>query len=581
MSINCYAPAGMTIDPGVTISSTTYLDISEISTGSTYNVQIILDKAQATTGSVDVNVTDGLTTIVSGTYTADSGSFSVIVNALSLTLDPPPQGPITATITNNTDGQLSLRIWHFDIFSYDPDAEDYSNLTTKINPTDVGQYDLAAVTDNDPSTGITVDTDLQATFTIPSDLTTFSNIGEDIPSGAQFWIRSLVSTDGITYYTIRDGGVHFPIYPSVLQYIAGSNVQLHSYLASGSNPVFVTEVYLETNTASACSYNVSPLSFSFDETGGSGTISVATSSGCAWNASSSVSWVTIASPSSGYGNGSVTFSVDPNPDSTSRSGTITLGGEVISISQNGGTPPPSGYSGFAEQDVFCVPQGSGGAVSVSPEFLVFPATGGDLTLTITGDGSWSISSSVSWLTFSQESGSGNASVTVTASNNSGEGRAAFLLVNDIVVPVYQEGTSDTVAIYPGSITVPSSEQTLTFYVSCSPSQTWTPVPSAGWVAVSSGGVGPGSFQAFVDSNATSGSRVATIYVESASATIEQAAGVGGGYDSYPMNNVTYGYNDNNLGVFTIRVKTDEIEVISEDTQNWRETKGWKNIWEEK
>jgi hypothetical protein len=68
-------------------------------------------------------------------------------------------------------------------------------------------------------------------------------------------------------------------------------------------------------------------------------VSVTTTSGCAWTASSRVSWITVTSGASGTGNGSVAFSVAANPGGT-RDGTLSIGGQTFTVTQ-GAPPGPS------------------------------------------------------------------------------------------------------------------------------------------------------------------------------------------------------------------------------------------------
>src|SRR5437762_1907371 len=82
-----------------------------------------------------------------------------------------------------------------------------------------------------------------------------------------------------------------------------------------------------------CTFSSSPESQAFDATGGSGTVSVAASSStCAWTASSGASWITIASGGSGAGNGSVGFSVDVNHGDV-RAGSLSIAGKTFSVTQ--------------------------------------------------------------------------------------------------------------------------------------------------------------------------------------------------------------------------------------------------------
>ena len=61
-----------------------------------------------------------------------------------------------------------------------------------------------------------------------------------------------------------------------------------------------------------CNFDLSRNSESFEEQGGNGSVDVETTTGCAWTATSQVSWITITSGQSGVGDGTVRFTVDRN-----------------------------------------------------------------------------------------------------------------------------------------------------------------------------------------------------------------------------------------------------------------------------
>jgi hypothetical protein len=70
--------------------------------------------------------------------------------------------------------------------------------------------------------------------------------------------------------------------------------------------------------------------------GGSGFIDVVTEAGASWFATSNVSWLTVALGGVGTGNGYVLFVADPyTQTSLSRTGTITIAGQTIYITQRG------------------------------------------------------------------------------------------------------------------------------------------------------------------------------------------------------------------------------------------------------
>jgi hypothetical protein len=84
-----------------------------------------------------------------------------------------------------------------------------------------------------------------------------------------------------------------------------------------------------------CSYSLSPTGTTFAAAGGSGTISVTAGSACAWTASASDSWISVTSTGSGTGTGTVTYAVPSYTGKNARTGSITIGGQVHSVKQNG------------------------------------------------------------------------------------------------------------------------------------------------------------------------------------------------------------------------------------------------------
>ena len=86
-----------------------------------------------------------------------------------------------------------------------------------------------------------------------------------------------------------------------------------------------------------CSIILSTTSVSVGASGGSSTITITTSSVCNWVAISNDGFIVLTSPSSGSGNGSLTFSVAANTGAA-RTGTLTVSGQTVTISQAAGSP---------------------------------------------------------------------------------------------------------------------------------------------------------------------------------------------------------------------------------------------------
>jgi hypothetical protein len=105
------------------------------------------------------------------------------------------------------------------------------------------------------------------------------------------------------------------------------------------NNVSITNQNNVTNSSapSTCSpVTFDTSSFQVGGGAGSGSFSVTPAvAGFAWNAVSSVSWITIVSSASGSGSGSVGFSVDANPFASPRTGTISVAGQTVVITQSG------------------------------------------------------------------------------------------------------------------------------------------------------------------------------------------------------------------------------------------------------
>jgi hypothetical protein len=91
----------------------------------------------------------------------------------------------------------------------------------------------------------------------------------------------------------------------------------------------------EIEAEPTCAYSISPTSQSFAASGGTGSVSVTTQSGCSWTAVSNASWITITSGSSSTGSGTVNYSVAANTSTSSRSGTMTIAGQTFTVNQAG------------------------------------------------------------------------------------------------------------------------------------------------------------------------------------------------------------------------------------------------------
>ena len=91
----------------------------------------------------------------------------------------------------------------------------------------------------------------------------------------------------------------------------------------------------------SCVYTVTPKNHGFNPPTATGSVTVTTSSSCSWTATRSGSWITITSGASGSGNGTVRYRVSANTGSSSRTGTLTVAGEPVILTQSAATAPHS------------------------------------------------------------------------------------------------------------------------------------------------------------------------------------------------------------------------------------------------
>jgi UDP-N-acetylmuramyl tripeptide synthase len=81
-----------------------------------------------------------------------------------------------------------------------------------------------------------------------------------------------------------------------------------------------------------CSYSIAPTSQSVPVLGGTGTVTVTTTSACAWTATSNAPWLSITSGANGTGSGTVGFAAAANIGAQ-RTGTLTIAGQTFTVTQ--------------------------------------------------------------------------------------------------------------------------------------------------------------------------------------------------------------------------------------------------------
>ncbi len=253
-----------------------------------------------------------------------------------------------------------------------------------------------------------------------------------------------------------------------------------------------------------CSYSISPTSGTFAAAGGTGNVAISTAGGCAWTASSPVTWVTF-STTNGTGNATVTYSVAANTNTVSRSTTLTVAGQPYALSQSGAA---------------C-------SYSLTPTSVSVGATNGSSSVAVVaGTGcTWTAVANDPWLTITVgTSGTGSGTINFTyAANVNTAIRAGTLTVGGQTFTVNQAAAACIYTISPTAAHYLAVGGTGSIAVTAGAGCAWTAVSNAAWLTVDSGtpGTASGTIGYTVAANATTVSRTGTITAAGSTFTVTQ------------------------------------------------------------
>ncbi|HEV8039569.1 MAG TPA: protease pro-enzyme activation domain-containing protein [Bryobacteraceae bacterium] len=258
---------------------------------------------------------------------------------------------------------------------------------------------------------------------------------------------------------------------------------------------------LAVTIQSQCSYSINPTSATATAAGGNFTATVSATTGCAWSASSQVSWIYIASGASGTGNGTLLYSVQPNSSTASRSGSLSIAGLTLPVSQSGvaASVPP-----------------------LNPSSATFTSAGGRGSVIVTlpqTNAAWSASSSFSWITITSgwSSAGGNKTVNYSVASNSSAARSGYITIAGLAFVVSQAGTTSSSCTYQiglGNMISTTGGFNGTVNVYTSAGCGWSAASNVSWISVTSASTGTGSGIAkfFVANNPNTATRVGTLTV---------------------------------------------------------------------
>lgn len=185
-----------------------------------------------------------------------------------------------------------------------------------------------------------------------------------------------------------------------------------------------------------CRYELSPSSYGTGASGGSSTLRVATAGECAWTAAPDVTWITVTSPATGSGDGSVGFAVAPNRDDV-RTGSIVVASQRLVVTQASGIPPapppPPPPSPQPPPPPACTY-----SLSRTSDFVGANEGGGGVNVSTTSTCRWTAVSNAAWiLVASGAAGIGNGSVEYRYTTNTGGLRVGTLTIAGLTFTITQ------------------------------------------------------------------------------------------------------------------------------------------------
>jgi len=264
-----------------------------------------------------------------------------------------------------------------------------------------------------------------------------------------------------------------------------------------------------------CTYQLGTTNQNFAASGGSSTVSVIASNGCAWSAMSNDGFITLTGNTNGTGNGTVHYTVAENSTTNPVTGTMTIAGLTFTVTQ--------------------AAAGGGGGCTfmVSPSLIKLANKGGSKSVSVKAQGTgcdWTAVSNDSFITITAgASGMGSGKVTFTVPGNTNTtSLVGTLTIAGQTVTVTQAVGGCTFKLSPkdgkikqtGTGTKPATIKVSPNLNDCD----WTAVSNNGFITLLSGtnGVGKGTVTYSVSTNATSNILTGSVTVAGQTFTVIQA-----------------------------------------------------------
>lgn len=288
-------------------------------------------------------------------------------------------------------------------------------------------------------------------------------------------------------------------------------------------------------TLTKCAVSITNSPPEIPASGGSGSLALNTARECAWSASSKDSWITL-SATSGQGEATIGYTVQPNSNGTRRQGHVAVSDQTVEVSQ------------AAAPCQFTVSPTTADAPSAQVELSV--------ALSATPGCSWNARSNVDWIGNPlPNSGVGNATVRFVIATNTAAARIGTVTLADATLRVNQAAADTpaptpaptppppapaptpvptpppspppapcTYGVSPAEVSIDAVGGQRSITVTSAQGCAWNAASSVNWIDVVSGSVGSGNGSVTLNVGHNSGAaRTASITVASQTVAVSQAA----------------------------------------------------------
>jgi hypothetical protein len=246
-----------------------------------------------------------------------------------------------------------------------------------------------------------------------------------------------------------------------------------------------------TEPAPVCTFTLSATSLTVSAEASSASVTVDTAAHCSWTVASDRGWMSVSGGAARTGPGAVTASLTENTSESPRTGTLTIAGQAVAVSQNGVTPP-------------CT-------FRLEPGSASWPHEGGSGTFSLVAAErcAWTARSNAAWITVtSGQQGTGNGTVSYAVERNRDAAtRAGTITAADQTFSITESGEALPVnceySVAPIEFNVCMAvPYTLTASINTQQGCSWTAAPDASWLSVTAGqsGTGPGTISFRVTDN---------------------------------------------------------------------------------